>query len=100
MMHSVFSALLRRCGRSLLLASVAAGMPGIALSQVDSETEPLEEQEVRRYTGGLIVFEYAEYPATRFSCPMRFRRTKSLSRGSRAPSVIPEPMPMQAYRLQ
>lgn len=60
MMHSVFSALLRRCGRSLLLASVAVGMPGIALSQVDNETEPPEEEEVRRYTVEMIVFEYAE----------------------------------------
>ncbi len=60
MMHSVFSAVLRRCGRSLLLASVAAGLPGIALSQDDSEAELLEEEEVRRYTVELIVFEYAE----------------------------------------
>ncbi len=60
MMHSVFSALPGRCGRSLLLATVAVGMPGIALSQGDSEAESLEEKEVRRYTVEMIVFEYAE----------------------------------------
>jgi len=61
MIHSGFLALSKRCGRALLLASVAVGLPGVALSQLALEDEPPEEeQEVRRYTVELIVFEYAE----------------------------------------
>jgi hypothetical protein len=60
MMHSGFLALSRRCRRSLLIGCVAIGLPGIAWSQAVLETEPPEEEEeIRRYTVEMIVFEYA-----------------------------------------
>jgi len=61
MIHSGFLALSKRCRRALLVGSVAMGLPGVALSQLVLEEEPPEvEEEVRRYTVELIVFEYAE----------------------------------------
>ena len=61
MIHSGFLALSKRCRRALLIGSVAVGLPGVALSQLVLEEEPLEEEEeVRRYTVELIIFEYAE----------------------------------------
>ena len=60
MIHSGFLALSRRCRRSLLLGCVAIGLPGIAWSQAVLETEPPEEEEeIRRYTVEMIIFEYA-----------------------------------------
>jgi len=60
MIHSGFLALSRRCRRSLLIGCVAIGLPGIAWSQAVLETEPPEEEEeIRRYTVEMIVFEYA-----------------------------------------
>jgi hypothetical protein len=60
MIHSAFLALSRRYRRSLLIGCVAIGLPGIAWSQAVLETEPPEEEEeIRRYTVEMIVFEYA-----------------------------------------
>jgi hypothetical protein len=60
MIHSGFLALSRRYRRSLLISCVAIGMPGMAWSQAVLETEPAEEEEeIRRYTVEMIVFEYA-----------------------------------------
>ena len=60
MIHSGFLALSRRYRRSLLIGCVAIGLPGIAWSQAVLETEPPEEEEeIRRYTVEMIVFEYA-----------------------------------------
>ena len=60
-MHPLFLAKLRRLRRGLLLA-VFAALPGVALCQLESEAEPAEEEEeeVRRYTVEMIIFEYAE----------------------------------------
>ncbi len=60
MIQSTFLALSRRYRRSLLIGCVAIGLPGIAWSQAVLETEPPEEEEeIRRYTVEMIVFEYA-----------------------------------------
>ncbi len=60
MIHSGLLALSRRYRRSLLIGCVAIGLPGIAWSQAALETEPPEEEEeIRRYTVEMIVFEYA-----------------------------------------
>ena len=61
MIHSGFLALSRRYRRSLLIGCVAIGLPGIAWSQAVLESEPPEEEEeeIRRYTVEMIVFEYA-----------------------------------------
>jgi len=60
MIQSAFLALSRRYRRSLLIGCVAIGLPGIAWSQAALETEPPEEEEeIRRYTVEMIVFEYA-----------------------------------------
>ena len=60
MIHYGFLTLSRRYRLSLLIGSVAMGLHGIASSQANLEMEPTEEEEeIRRYTVEMIVFEYA-----------------------------------------
>jgi hypothetical protein len=66
MMHSQFLALLKRIRRGLLIACFAVALPGVALCQLEDETDPLEEEqeEIRFYTVEMIIFEYQESAVT------------------------------------
>lgn len=59
-MQNDIRALIERSGRILLAACMALALPGLAIGQLEVGTEETEEEEeIRRYTVELIVFEYA-----------------------------------------
>ena len=102
MIHSGFLALSRRYRRSLLIGCAAIGLPGIAWSQAVLESEPPEEEEeeIRRYTVEMIVFEYAASAVSGNEIfePDELPEIEDLFAMPPAYYAIPAPMSMQTYR--